>query len=145
MLLQAQIDSDVSSRVSSDTELLFGAGLMLPMVFGDEGVDLSQAAGLVPMLSSPGLPFGQLYVQALSALADEFENGFGAGLGSCGAVEPFLGPLPVSTPGEAPVAAELFEGFLGGYALLTRPTHFPHRCPGGAAPQVQVRQVHCSA
>ena len=33
---------------------------MLPVVLGDEGVDFSEAAGLVAMLNGPRLPFGHL-------------------------------------------------------------------------------------
>src|SRR5205807_3806260 len=74
--LQAQVDSNVSSGVAVDTELLFPARLVLSAVLGEEGVDFSEAAGLVAVFSGPRLPFGQLCVQALSALTDELDNGF---------------------------------------------------------------------
>src|SRR5438105_2871386 len=111
--LKPHVDSNVSSSVAGQTELLIEAGLVLSAVLGEEGVDLSEAAGLVAVFGGSLLPFGQLCVQALSPFTDESENRFAPGFGSGRPVKSLFGSLAVVTPGEAPVTAEFGEGFLG--------------------------------
>src|SRR5437764_15368347 len=60
---QPEVDSRVVSDVSSDAVLSRDGGLRLSVVFGDEGVDLSEAAGLVAVLNRPHRPFRNLLVQ----------------------------------------------------------------------------------
>jgi hypothetical protein len=96
------------------------AGLVLSAVLGDQGIDLSEAAGLVAVLSGPLFPFGDFPVQARSALTDLFEDAFGAADDSFGPVEALLGLLAVAASGEAPMAAKFFECFLGGPPFLAR-------------------------
>ena len=92
---------------------------MLSAVFGEEGIDFSEPAGLVAVCSGPFLPFGQIFVEAVAALADELERRLAPGFGSDSPVESFFGSLAVVTSGEAPVTAESCECFLGGFSFST--------------------------
>ena len=91
---------------------------MLSSVLGKERIDFPEAAGLVAVFSGPRLPFGQLFVQTLSAFADALDNRFAPGFGSDGPVKSLFGSLAVVAPGEAPVAAQFGERFFGSLSVL---------------------------
>ena len=91
---------------------------MLSAVLGEEGIDFPEAAGLVAVFSGPRLPFGQLFVQTLSAFADSFDNRLAPGFGSGRPVKSLFGALAVVTPGEAPVASQFGERFFGSSSFL---------------------------
>ena len=92
---------------------------MLAAVFGDQGVDRSEAVDLLAMFSRPRSPFGQFFAQAGASLSDRLEDAFRTGFHSCGSVEPLLGLLALTPPGEAAVAVEFTECLLGGPSFLT--------------------------
>src|SRR5882724_146499 len=103
--LQPEVNPDVALNASRDTVLSLEAGLVLSTVLGDEGVDFSQAGGLVSVLGGPCPPFGRLAVQAAASLCDEFEDAFCSGFNSCGPVASLLGLLEVPPARQAPVTA----------------------------------------
>ena len=115
---QAEVDSDVSSGVAGDAELLSEAGLVLSALLGKKGIDFPEAAGLVTVFGGPRPPFGQFCVQALSALAVERENSFAPGFGSGGPVESLFSSLAVVTPGKTPATAEFGERFFDSLSFL---------------------------
>jgi hypothetical protein len=87
---------------------------MLSVVVCDEGVNLSEATGLVAVLGRPCRPFRNLLVQVGSPLSELLEDALGSGLEPFGPTELVLCLLAAATPGEAPVSAETFERFLCG-------------------------------
>lgn len=113
-MLQTKVDADVAFDVATEALLSTEAGLVLSAVLGNQRIDLSEAAGLVAVLSAPLSPFGHFPVHARSALTDLLKDAFGAADEPCGPVEPLLGLLAVAASGQSPVAAEFFECFLGG-------------------------------
>ena len=52
------------------------------MLLGKKGIDFPEAAGLAAVFSGPRLPFGQVFVQTLSAFADTLDNRFAPGFGA---------------------------------------------------------------
>jgi hypothetical protein len=99
-------------------KLPFKAWLVLTTVFGDEGVDRSEAADVVAVLRRPCFPFGQFSLQADASLSDHVQAAFRPMLGSYGSVEALFGLLAFTPPGEAAVAGQLSECFLGSLPFL---------------------------
>lgn len=118
LVLQTEVDSDVSSRVVDDTELRFEAGFVLSAVLGKERIDFSEAAGLVAVFSGPRLPFIQVGVEALSALAEELESRVAPRLGSDRSGESFFRLAPFVPAGEASMTIEFGERLFGGLSFL---------------------------
>ncbi len=120
-MLQAEVDSGVSFELAEDALISTQQRVALSMVLGDEGVDLSEAAGLISVYSRPGFPFGHSCVETRSPLSDPLEDAFGSGFEPGGSVQPLLGLLAVAAPGQAPATAAIFECLLGDPPFVTGP------------------------
>jgi hypothetical protein len=99
-------------------KLPFEAGLVLATVFGNQGVDLSEAVDVVAVFRRPCFPFGQFFFQGYSSLPDHREAAFGSGFDAHGPVEPLLGLLAFTSPREAAVAGQFSERLVGSLPFL---------------------------